>query len=331
MKYELVEIFKGGSLSRTELLEGSDNERVVRKSISKKDNREYGFVRWQSQYKRLQSYNHLFPNTFPKLLRVGNEKSFYFFDLEYLEGFINLKDYMLQSTVTNIEAADIAEKVFDLASEMHTLAKISTNAGVFDLYLQEECFNKLEDATQNSRFHKFIQQEKIIYNNEVINSLESNKEWLQIFVSKLAVNNECYTHGNLTLENILFNPKSKKIKFIDPYEENIIDCAEADFSQIKQCSIGHYGLMMQSKYSLNLNEINIKYDIPECFTAFNSRFNQLISQNLNNYNFIVEDFLYVSQFYRMLPFKVQAGNIDQSIIFYGLACKLLQNLRLKYE
>ena len=331
MEYELVEIFKGGSLSHTELLKSSDNKKFVRKSVSKKENREFGLVRWQSQYKRLQRYNHLFPNTFPKLLRVGHEKYFYFFDLEYLEGFVNLKEYMSESTVTNTEATYIADKVFDLAYEMHTFANISTNGGAFDLYLQEECFGKLEHATQNSKFHDFIQQEKIIYNNEEVNSLKFNKEWLQIFVSNLKVNTECYTHGNLTLENILFNPKSKKIKFIDPYEENIIDCAEADFSQIKQCSVAHYGLIMNSKYSVNFNDINVEYDIPECFTAFNNRFNQLILQNLNNYNFLVEDFLYVSQFYRMLPFKVQSGNIDQAIVFYGLACKLLQNLRAKYE
>jgi len=331
MEYELVEMFKGGSLSRTELLKSSDNKKFVRKSVSKKENREFGFVRWHSQYKRLQSYNHLFPNTFPKLLGVGHDKYSYFFDLEYLEGFVNLKEYMLSSTVTNIEAIYIADKVFDLANKMHTFANISTNTGALDLYLQEECFSKLEDAASNSKFHDFIQQEKIIYNGEEISSLKFNKEWLEIFVSKLKVNTECYTHGNLTLENILFNPKSKEFKFIDPYEENIIDCAEADFSQIKQCSVAHYGLIMNSKYSINSNNINVEYDIPACFSVFNNEFNQLILQNSNNYNFLVDDFLFVSQFFRMLPFKVHSGNIDHAIVFYGLACKLLQTLKVKYE
>jgi len=331
MMYKTIETFKGGSLSRTELLESMDKKRVVRKSVSNKENREYGLVRWQSQYKRLQSYNHLFPNIFPKLLRVGHDDSFYFFDLEYLEGFVNLKDYMVENVVTDVVAAEIAEKVFSLAQEMHSFAKISSNIGVFDLYLQEECFSKVEDAAQNSRFKRFSQQEKILFNNEELNSLEFHQKWLKIFVSKLKVSSECYTHGNLTLENILFNPKSKMLKFIDPYEENIIDCAEADFSQIKQCTVGHYGLMMQSEYTIKSNEIVFDYDLPECFAAFNQRFNQLILHNLKNYSSEVEDFLYVSQFYRMLPFKIQSGNIDQAIIFYGLACKLLQNLRSKYE
>jgi hypothetical protein len=63
----------------------------------------------------------------------------------------------------------------------------------------------------------------------------------------------------------------------------------------------------------------------------NNKVDQLISENLKNYNTKAEDFFYVSQFYRMLPFKVQSGNIDQAIVFYGLACKLVENLREKYE
>ena len=331
MNYRLLEVFKGGSLSRTELLEDPNLKKIVRKSISKVDNREYGLVRWQSQYKRLQRYNHIFPGVFPSLLKVGNENSFYYFDLEYLEGFINLKDYMSTYSVENFEVADIAERVFSLANRMHSKAKIDSNTGVFDLYLQEECFNKFADAKKNPKFLEFTKHRKIVFNNEEFDNLEKNQEWLQVFASKLKISSECYSHGNLTLENILYNPDSKALKFIDPYEENIIDCSEADFSQIKQCSIGHYGLLMKSDPFINVNEINIKYEIPECFVAFNIKLEQLILDNLNDYNHIVEDFLYASQFYRMLPFKIQSRNIDQAILFYGVACKLVHDLREKYE
>jgi len=331
MNYRLLEVFKGGSLSRTELLEDSNFNKIVRKSISKIDNREYGLIRWQSQYKRLQRYNLIFPGVFPKLLKVGTDNAFYYFDLEYLEGFINLKDYMSTYSVDNFEAAEIAEKIFHLANCMHSKIKIDSNAGVFDLYLQEECFSKFDDAKKNSIFLEFTKQRKIVFNNEEFDRLEKNQEWLQSFASKLKINSECYSHGNLTLENILYNPDSKALKFIDPYEENIIDCSEADFSQIKQCSIGHYGLLMKSDPFINVNEINVKYEIPESYSAFNVKFEQLILENSNDYNYIVEDFLYASQFYRMLPFKIQSGNIDQAILFYGVACKLVHDLREKYE
>jgi hypothetical protein len=331
MKYRLLEVFKGGSLSRTELLENSKLKKIVRKSISKVDNREYGFIRWQSQYKRLQRYNQIFPEVFPKLLAVGFENSFYYFDLEYLEGFINLKDYMSNYTVEDFEVAEIAEKVFELANCMHSKIKFKSNPGVFDFYLQEECFNKFDDAKQNPLFLEFTKHRKIVFNDVQFDNLEKNQGWLLDFASQLKINNECYSHGNLTLENILYNPESKVCKFIDPYEENIIDCSEADFSQIKQCSIGHYGLLMKTSPLINLNKINIKYEIPQTFSAFNVKFQQLILENLNNYNHFVEDFLYASQFYRMLPFKIQSGNIEQAILFYGVACKLVHDLREKYE
>jgi len=331
MGFNSIEIFKGGSLGRTELMQNQAGLKIVRKSISIKKNREYGLVRWQSQYKRLQRYNLIFPDTFPKLLQVGSDQSTYFFDMEYLEGFINLKDYLSNRTFCESEVIQIVEKVFHLAFEMHTSINLKSNIGVFNLYLQEECFNKLDDALLHPRFEQFVKHERIVFNNQEVKNLSFHKEWIQRFASELKISSECYTHGNLTLENILYNPESNIVKFIDPYDENIIDCAESDFSQIKQCSEGHYGLIMKSKYSIEANRIQVNYKIPESFELFSDRLDKLVSENLSNYNYKSEDFFYISQFYRMLPFKVQSANIDQAIIFYGLACKLTQNLRDKYE
>ena len=70
MGFNSIEIFKGGSLGRTELMQNQAGLKIVRKSISLKKNREYGLVRWQSQYKRLQRYNLIFPDTFPAVLKV---------------------------------------------------------------------------------------------------------------------------------------------------------------------------------------------------------------------------------------------------------------------
>ena len=44
---------------------------------------------------------------------------------------------------------------------------------------------------------------------------------------------ETFTHGNITLENLLYIPDESKFIFIDPYEENIIDSVLAElFSNI---------------------------------------------------------------------------------------------------
>ena len=97
MAFSVIEL-KGGSLGDTKLYSSGNNHKFVRKSINFEIEREYGVVRWLSQYKRLQSYNSLFPNIFPKVLNFGIEKNCYFMDIEYFEGYVNVSDYLLVET-----------------------------------------------------------------------------------------------------------------------------------------------------------------------------------------------------------------------------------------
>jgi hypothetical protein len=71
MQFKILEVLKGGSLGKTELIQMDDGDLRVRKSISSLKNREYGEVRWHSQLKRLQRYNSLLPGLFPSFATWG--------------------------------------------------------------------------------------------------------------------------------------------------------------------------------------------------------------------------------------------------------------------
>ena len=71
---------KGGSLSATY---HHVDENIIRKEVSLKTNREYGFVRWYSQLKKLQKYNTIYPDLFPKVLNVSHKDNYAYFDIEY--------------------------------------------------------------------------------------------------------------------------------------------------------------------------------------------------------------------------------------------------------
>mgnify|MGYP001272093671 CR=1 FL=1 len=62
---KIIKYFKGGSLSGTFIIK-KQNKLLVRKQVSLKKNREFGFQRWLSQLKKVQYYNsrvkHIFPN-----------------------------------------------------------------------------------------------------------------------------------------------------------------------------------------------------------------------------------------------------------------------------
>lgn len=331
MPVKVLEVLKGGSLGRTELIQTNAGDLRVRKSISSLKNREYGEVRWHSQFKRLQRYDSLLPGLFPKVLQLGTTDDSYFFDIEYFEGFCNLKSYFCNYSPNQEQIELIAEKVINGSGRLHSFAIFDSYPGSLSVYLQEEVLQKLSDACEDRDFEIFSNIPAIYFNSVALPSLKSQILWLKEFVAKIEIGNECFTHGNLTLENILIHPVSLDIRFIDPYDENIVDCREADFSQILQCSSSHYGIMSDYEPTVNGASVNLEYKIPQPLIQFNEVISRSFASPELDLNIQLLDFLHVSQFVRMLPFKIQSGDLNRAILFYALSCKLIKEMRSRYD
>ena len=86
---------KGGSLSSTSLMENGD-DKFIRKYINTKSDREYGYVRWYSQLKKLQRFAGT--GLYPKILKVGTTDGGAYFDIEYLKGYRDIKTILSQDT-----------------------------------------------------------------------------------------------------------------------------------------------------------------------------------------------------------------------------------------
>ncbi len=70
-KIDILQIFKGGSLSSTALINHPTYSKCILKKVSNKVNREYGFVRFSSQIKRHSQLYDSEPELFPKILEIG--------------------------------------------------------------------------------------------------------------------------------------------------------------------------------------------------------------------------------------------------------------------
>lgn len=329
MLVKVLEVLKGGSLGRTELIETNGRALRVRKSISSLNNREYGEVRWHSQLKRLQRYDSLLPGLFPKVLQLGTTEDSYFFDIEYFDGFCNLKSYFCNHSPNQEQVELIAERVIGAAARLHSYTVFDSYPGSLGVYLQEEVLQKLGDACEDPDFQLFSNMPTIYFNGVEFPSLKSQIPWLRGFVDDIKIDSECFTHGNLTLENILIHPVSLEIRLIDPYDENIVDCREADFSQILQCSSSHYGIMSDYEPTVIGASVVLDYKIPAPLIQFNEVILRSFTSSALDLNVKLLDFLHVSQFVRMLPFKVQSGDLNRAILFYALSCKLIQEMRIR--
>ena len=144
---------KGGSLSSTYLCRTNDHQ-FVRKTINLDENREYGYVRWYSQLKKIQRFNSLLPELFPRVLNVSFLKNEAFFDIEYFENYKDLKSLLLNENLNNQQISNINKALWNAFDLLHS-NKLSVNSNSSTLYFKEEVLAKLKDALKYKIFDDF--------------------------------------------------------------------------------------------------------------------------------------------------------------------------------
>ena len=320
---------KGGSLSGTYLCMSDTGESFVRKDVSLIENREYGFQRWYSQLKRLQRYGNMFPGIFPKLIDYGRDGDLAYFNIEFIEGSQTVREFVSQTSDTQLIDEMFAQLV-SVMEEMHK-TELPSFEPSFALYIYEEIEQKISACMLNDRFQEFSSYPEILFNGKKVAGMQHIlSEYVEMFRSVYKNPIETFTHGNLTLENILYQPKNNKIIFIDPYEENIIDSSLSEYSQILQSSNSLYELYNAGAPVIEGNRVSIDIDIPNGLKYFNKIFRSFMKATLTSDQIKVVRLLEISQFARMLPFKMEIDE-DKMIFFYALCSYLFHELKLEWE
>jgi len=317
----IVMPLKGGSLSRTYRLSQYD---IVCKEIVRDKNREYGFVRWYSQLKKLQRYNTLYPNLFPKVLGVNVDKDKATFKIEYMKGFRDIKTILSNDTLTDEQIFRMSQAVWKGLNQLHSVTH-DPIPGAGKLYFEEEVWQKLKDAIAVPEFGKFHAHGTYEYNGTIVHGIGNSIHDLENFFSELTLIQEENIHGNPTLENILYSFDEDRVVFIDVYDESMIDSRFLDYAQVLQCSRSHYGFINDNDVHVGGNVVSVTYglQIPTNFETFNYHFESEIAEPRTKQ---IVDVFEATQFIRMLPFKVLAGDIDKAKFFYVHACYLLSKV-----
>ena len=315
-------LLKGGSLAGTYLISGTDGT-FVRKEISLRKEREYGYQRWYSQLKRLQRYELLFPSIFAKVIRYGIEGDRAFFDLEHYANYHNCWSYLMQC-----DDKEEIEKIFNLIIRAMNIVhskQLPSCPEALHLYYEEEIIKKIKDCFFDEEFSNYYNRPTIKFHGKLIPSLSSLlQDYRQYGFTHYTSTTECYTHGNITLENILYSPKDNKVIFIDPYEENIIDNIYNEYSQILQSCNSHYEIYNASN-GQRWHDGKEGPPIPLGISYFNILFLDFMKKTLSEDEIKMVKYFEVSQFIRMLPFKMK-GDRDKMFLFYGLASYLAGDL-----
>lgn len=309
---------KGGSLSSTFLC--NDGEKFIRKCVSLTDNREYGYVRWYSQLKKLQRYNQIHRDLFPRIIRTSYTNDQAYFDLEYLEGFRDIKTILTEDDMSPQDIMLMSDTLWRSFTKLHSNI-LEPNKGAAALYFKEEVEQKLVDAKKVHEFRDFLEYDNYYYHDEKVSGISNYMSKLKDYFSFIKIPYEQTIHGNPTLENTLYSVKENRIVFVDCYEESIIDTKFLDYAQVLQCSRSHYGFINDREVIVNENRVGHNLSIPKSYSIFNKEF----ESNLD-YKKELIDILEATQFIRMLPFKCLAGDLNHAKYFYVHACYLLKKV-----
>jgi len=312
---------KGGSLSSTYLME-NEKGKFVRKMVNTKDNREYGYMRWYSQLKKLQRYNTDFPYLYPQIIKLGVDGNQAYFDLEYLKTYKDIKTIFAEQELTDKELHKINTAIWNAFSVMHRYSH-DPIFGAPLLYFKEEVEQKLEDAKKFPEFLEFFNCGTYQYFGDIVHGITNYVDELHNFFSEMKLIDEQSIHGNPTLENMMYSFTDDAVKFVDPYEESVIDTRFLDYAQVLQCSRSCYGITNDGEVSVNENVVKCDIVVPKNFREFNKLFEGQIAEPKTKQ---IVDVLEATQFIRMLPFKLAAGDIDKAKYFYVHACSLLRHI-----
>jgi hypothetical protein len=318
---------KGGSLSATWLCE-SRNLKFVRKSVKLNENREYGFMRWYSQLKKMQRLYTAHPKLLPKILKVAYQDDTAYFDMEYLEGFTDVKSLLRDDSLSPTQLHQMHDALWRAFDTIHAREMVPLPSSM-RLYYKEEVKQKLDDAMLNKEFAEFANMQSFYYMGQEVFNISNYLELLNGFLNLSLIATEETIHGNPTLENVMYSPYENRVVFIDLYEESIIDSKLLDYAQVLQCSSSRYGIINDGDVFIdgdNQDHLYLDHNskISDSLLIFNTYF--VGELHRRNVDMKLVRALEATQFIRMLPFKILAGDIDKAKFFYVHACKLLGDI-----
>lgn len=310
----IVSEFKGASFARIFLVEQKGRE-FVRKFIPKSAENTIHLESLKRQYEDLKRWKYICPSLTPTVERDFETHSHYYYDMEHLKGYETLSQHP--------DPYPQVEKLLQtLFKEVYAYQKpLERPTAWLEDYLQTKIFPKFDSLPSLSPSIEALIHHRGIYINSVF--YPSLPELFNaIPLEKMAPIGTCPIHGDLTLENIMFHPETGDIKVIDHAGSRYMDAIELDLAKLFQSLICNYHQWKDYSFKVIVLSSN-HYTIPEVFTQFKSKYNELQSilalYDPNVKGVFLKGLYYMSSYFvRMVPF-MYAQSEDQALFILLLA------------
>jgi molybdopterin-guanine dinucleotide biosynthesis protein A len=244
------EDLSANSAAKTFLIEKGEKQfirKVVRKNINDWEKHVNILKR---QYTDLNRFNCFKEGLCPNTLTSFENNIEYYYDLEYLVDYQKLSDYP-----TKIQRNLLKRILLDLRNNVYCYNKKLTKEEkihFFTSFIEEKIMKKLNTFSSDNRLmKKLISGDTVIINDKEYSTLKeifNNKN-----IIKYAPDNISPAHGDLTLENILYNIVLDDYKLIDMDGSKLVDTQYLDLGKLSQSILSRYK-------EWNNHDINIRYE-----------------------------------------------------------------------
>jgi hypothetical protein len=214
---KIAKEFVGGSFANTYLL----TDGTVRKYMAKTPNNTRHVDSLKKQYEDMKKLRYITKDLVPEIFGSRENSSDFYYDLEYLDGYDNLCS-------------------FDNATQNDVLGMVTKR-----LFSDVYCCNRpvaspeawISEYLENRVFTKLPNNDPVEINGIVYEPLKKTLlDLAPYFVPKF----ESQIHGDLTLENIMWNPCTRDVKLIDCAGSYYVDNIYLDIGKIFQTMVGGY-------------------------------------------------------------------------------------------
>lgn len=231
---ELVKTMQNGSFAKVYLIR-KKGVLTIRKYIEKTPETFAQYEVQRRQVEDLRRFEYYSPGLTPKIYEVYESPDEFYFDMEYLEH----SEELVKFPFAIIEKV-LPAVVKRLQTDVYCYQKEVDGPKWLAQYLQEKIVSKyslIESA--DALLYKLINNDSLLIN-------ERTAKGVRYYFSSTELRRFCPTHlspihGDLTLENILYNPNTNDFKFIDNAGSRYTDPMELDISKLFQSILAKYG------------------------------------------------------------------------------------------
>ncbi len=223
----------------------------------------------------------------------------------------------------------VIEKLFDLCEEFRLYTQQKPSFGQYAGMYSEKLKERMALLDPNSEIGELVNRESVLVNERMYKGWKHYLPDIEELVRQRYEICRCTAiHGDMCFSNILYEPSTNIIKFIDPrgefYEEGIYGDPDYDISKLMHSILGNYDYILHQMYILNeRTDDGFTFDVIQSDYAktikevFLSKLSQRYSPEEVRVLSVYEALLFLS----MLP--LHSDDLNRQKAFYLTALNIL--------